>query len=198
MDQNTETESEQSESDEEDLYEINKINANIKALKEELEGHHNKMKVNEYNKKRAIFEYLKLLDKNGAGKVKASLNAAQMVFIDGGVWKARQIRYWANYWLFHNALPTSFQGKHQKSIRLIDDEDVAEKCHVWIRDQNYKVTPIKFKEFIEQNLLVQLGINKKKTINISTAVRWLHILGYTKQRQRQDIYTNLPKVSGQL
>ena len=85
MDQNTETESEQSESDEEDLYEINKINANIKALKEELEGHHNKMKVNEYNKKRAIFEYLKLLDKNGAGKVKASLNAAQMVFIDGGV-----------------------------------------------------------------------------------------------------------------
>src|SRR5436853_2587601 len=82
----------------------------------------------------------------------------------------------------------SFQGKHQKSIRLIDDEDVAEKCHVWIRDQNYKVTPIKFKEFIEQNLLVQLGMNKKKTINISTAVCWLHILGYTKQRQKQGIY----------
>jgi len=120
--------------------------------------------------------------------VKASLNTAQMVFIDGGAWKARQIRYWANYWLLHNALPISFQGKHQKSIRLIDDEDVAEKCHVWIRDQNYKVTPIKFKEFIEQNLLVQLGMNKKKTINISTAVRWLHILGYTKQRQKQGIY----------
>ena len=137
MDQNIETESEQSESDEEDLYEMNKINARIKALKEELEGHHNKMKVNEYNKKRAIFEYLKLLDKNGVGKVKASLNAAQMVFIDGGAWKARQIRYWANYWLLHNALPASLQGKHQKSIRLIDDEDVAEKCHVWIRDQNF-------------------------------------------------------------
>jgi len=132
LDQNIETESEQSESDKEDLYEINKINAKIKALKEELEGHHNKMKVNKYNKKRAIFEYLKLLDKNGAGKVKASLNAAQMVFIDGGVWKARQIQYWVNYWLLNNALPASFQGKHQKTIRLIDDEDVAEKCHVWI------------------------------------------------------------------
>ena len=33
-----------------------------------------------------------------------------------------------------------------------------------------------------------MGISKKKTIDISTAVRWLHILGYTKQRQKQGIY----------
>ncbi|CAI2177240.1 12061_t:CDS:2 [Funneliformis geosporum] len=126
--------SEQNESEEEDLYEMNKINTKIKDLKEELEGHHNKMK------------------------------------------------------LLYNVLPVSFQEKHQKTIRLIDDEDVTEKYHIWIQDQHYKVTPIKFKEFIEQNLLIQLGINKKKTINISTAVCWLHILGALK-KQFEDYYS---------
>ncbi|CAB4474979.1 unnamed protein product [Rhizophagus irregularis] len=187
LDHNIVDESEQSKSEEENLCDVN-IDVKLKFLKEELENQHNKMKVDEYNKKRAIFEYLKLLNKNGSGKMKASLSVAQIIFIDGRIWKARQIRHWSNYWLLHNALPISFQGKHQKTVRLIDDEDVAEKCHVWIRNQNYKVTPIKFKKFIEQNLLTQLGVSKKKTIDVSTAVRWLHILGYTKQRQKQGVY----------
>ena len=142
------------------------------------------MKASEYNKKWAIFEYLKQLNKNGGGTMVASLKVAQTIFLDGGVWKARQIRYWAKYWLLYNTLPISYQGKYQKTIWLIDDEDIVEKCHAWICDQNFKVIPAKFKEFIEQNLLVKLGINKKKTINIATATRWLHILGYTKQRQK--------------
>ena len=57
------------------------------------------MTVTEYNKKRAIFEYLTRLDDNGKGKMKASTEAVQLVFIGGGSYKARSIRYWANYWL---------------------------------------------------------------------------------------------------
>ena len=38
-----------------------------------------------YNKKRVIFEYLKLLHENESGKVKASLDIVKMVFINGGV-----------------------------------------------------------------------------------------------------------------
>ncbi|GBC35738.2 hypothetical protein RIR_jg20284.t1 [Rhizophagus irregularis DAOM 181602=DAOM 197198] len=72
--------------------------------------------------------------------------------------------------------------------QIIFIDDVAEKCHIWIHNQNYKVTPIKFKKFIEQNLLTQLGVSKKKTIDVSTAVRWLNIFGYTKQRQKQGVY----------
>jgi hypothetical protein len=177
-----------SEPEEESWYEVNKVDVKLEILKKELENQHNKIKANEYNKKWAIFEYLKQLNENGSGKMKASLNIAQSFFLDGGIWKARQIRYWANYWLLHNTLPISHQGKHQKTIRLIDDEDVAEKCHAWIHTQNFKVTPAKFKDFIEQNLLVKLGIDKKKTINIATATRWLHILGYTKQKQKQGLY----------
>jgi hypothetical protein len=63
----------------------------------------------------------------------------------------------------------SRHGKHQKTVRLIDDEDVAEKCQVWIREKNYHATPSSFKTFIEQNLLPNIGIAKKKDISLSTA-----------------------------
>ncbi|CAI2185346.1 19764_t:CDS:2 [Funneliformis geosporum] len=95
----------ESKEENESLYEVNKIDAKIKALKIGLEM--NFSRSSWYNKKRAIFEYLKLLDKNSSGKMK---------------------------------------------------------------DQNYKVIPIKCKEFIEQNLLTKLGVSKKKTLDISTAV----------------------------
>ncbi|CAG8724465.1 10503_t:CDS:2, partial [Cetraspora pellucida] len=74
--------------------------------------------------KRAIYEYLCLLSKNnGHGKIKASLE-----------------------------LPLSRHGKHQKTIRIIDDEDIKNKCHIWIRSQNFEVTPATFKTFIEDEL----------------------------------------------
>ena len=107
------------------------------------------MTITEYNKKRAIYEYLTRLNN---GKMHASLEAAKMVFVDGGPWKARRIRYYANYWLLNNKFPVSRHGKHQKTIRLIDDEDIAEKCRIWIHKQNFKATPTTFKEFVEKEL----------------------------------------------
>ncbi|CAH1770324.1 11282_t:CDS:2, partial [Entrophospora sp. SA101] len=59
----------------------------------------------------------------------------------------------------------SRQGKHQKTIRIIDDEDIAEKCHMWIGT----ITPLKFKNFVEQKLLVENGITKKKDISVKSA-----------------------------
>jgi len=102
------------------------------------------------------------LDDNGKGKMKASMKAAQLVFIESGPYKARSIRYWANYWLKYNHLSVSNQGKHKKTIRLIDDEDIAKECYTWIRAQSETITPLKFKEFIENKLLVNSGIIKKK------------------------------------
>jgi len=80
------------------------------------------------------------------------LDVAQKVFIDGGPWKVQKIRYLAKYWLLNDKLPIARHGKHQKTIRIIDDEDVAEKCHIWIRNQNFNATPTTFKKFIEQEL----------------------------------------------
>ena len=105
----------------------------IENLKVELKENQRSLTVTEYNKKRAIFEYLKRLDDNGNGKVKASMKAAKLVFIKNASYRAKTIRYWANYWFQYNHLPISYQGKHQKTVRLIDNEDIAEKCHIWIR-----------------------------------------------------------------
>ncbi|CAI2176131.1 8063_t:CDS:2 [Funneliformis geosporum] len=96
-----------------------------------------------------IFEYLKRLDDNEGNKTKASIEAAQLVFIDNAPYRARTIH----------------------------DENIAKEYHTWIRSQGGKITPLKFKTFIEQKLLVDSGIMKK---NISTkiATRWLKVLGY--------------------
>ena len=88
------------------------------------------MTVAEFNKKWAIFEYLTRLDNIRKRKMKVSMKAVQLVFIGGGPYKTRSLRYWANYWLQYNYLPVNHQGKHKKTIRLIDDEDIAEKCHI--------------------------------------------------------------------
>ena len=61
------------------------------------------MTITEYNKKRAIYEYLTRLNN---GKMHASLEAAKIVFVDSGSWKARHIQYNATYWLHNNKLPT--------------------------------------------------------------------------------------------
>ncbi|GBC46489.2 uncharacterized protein OCT59_017594 [Rhizophagus irregularis] len=136
-------------------------------LKEQLEKQHNQLTVIEYNYKRAIFEYLTLLNNNnGCEKVDISLK----------------------YWLLNNKLPESRHGKYQKTIRVIDDEDVAERCHIWIRKQNFNTTPATFKKFVENELFPAIGIAKEKSITIMTTTRWLKVLGYSFQQYRRGIY----------
>ncbi|EXX54095.1 hypothetical protein RirG_237730 [Rhizophagus irregularis DAOM 197198w] len=142
-----------------------------------LEKQHNQLTVIEYNYKRAIFEYLTLLNNNnGCEKVDISLKVVQKIYIDGG------------YWLLNNKLPESRHGKYQKTIRVIDDEDVAERCHIWIRKQNFNTTPATFKKFVENELFPAIGIAKEKSITIMTTTRWLKVLGYSFQQYRRGIY----------
>ncbi|RIA82243.1 hypothetical protein C1645_835665 [Glomus cerebriforme] len=44
------------------------------------------------------------------------------------------------------------QGNLQKTVRIIDDDNMAERHQVWFHEQNYKITPALFKEFIVQEL----------------------------------------------
>src|SRR5437868_14643325 len=57
------------------------INKRIKSLRIELKKNQKKSSASEFNKKRAIFKYLRRLDDDGKGKVKASKKAAQLVYI---------------------------------------------------------------------------------------------------------------------
>jgi len=60
-------------------------------------------------------------------------------------------------------------------------------CHKWIRANGSHTTPHQFKEFVQDILLPKAGINKN-TISLSTARRWLNVLGYYYQQQKQGIY----------
>jgi hypothetical protein len=159
----------------------------IEFLKNELINDKGNMVLSEYNKKRAIFEYLKRLN-DGKGKINSSLEAAQIVFIDSALGKSRTIRYWASYWLSKKSIPVSEQGKHKKIIRLIDDEDIADMCRVWLHEQNYNATPSKFKNFIQEELLPKIGVARRKNISLMTATRWLNVLGYSFQQHHKGIY----------
>jgi len=119
------------------------LNEKINILKIELKEQQKLLTVAEYNKKRAILEYLTRLNDNEKGKMKVSMKATQLVFIKSGPYKARSIRYWANYWLKYNHLSVSNQGKHKKIIRLIDNEDIVKECHTWIRAQGETITQLK-------------------------------------------------------
>ena len=77
----------------------NDLKKKLESLKIELKEKQKSLTVAEYNKKWAVFEYLRRLDDNGKGMVKASIEAAELVFIESAPYRARTIRYWANYWL---------------------------------------------------------------------------------------------------
>ena len=68
------------------------INEKLQELKKQLEKHHDQLTIFEYNYKRAIFEYLTLLnDNNKRKRINASLEVVQKVFIDGDAWKVKKI-----------------------------------------------------------------------------------------------------------
>jgi hypothetical protein len=177
-------------SDEADLWDDSVIENSIIELKKNLIDNQNTLSAANYINLRAIYEYLVRLEKGGSQKMKASLAAANAVFLKNGAYRARYIRYLANFWLRHNTLPTSRRGMHQKTIRLIDDEGIAQQCRSWIRKEGGKngITPIQFKTFIETVLLPQIGVYKKKTISLETARRWLNVLGFFYQRHRKGLY----------
>ncbi len=67
--------------------------------------------------------------------MRASKQAANIVFLKESlstIYLERQIRKWAKYWLKTETLPISYQGCHQKTIHIIDDENIAKRCKQWL------------------------------------------------------------------
>ena len=137
----------------------------VVSLEKDLEENFNRMSAQEYVKKRVIFEYLVRLLK-GEKKMKASMEAVKIVYNSEHKRTATRM---AKYWHNNYTLPISCRGKHQKLSRIIDDEDIAERCHTWIRINGSHTTPHRFKEFVQESLLPEIGTNK--TISTRTARR---------------------------
>ena len=73
--------------------EQNDLKKKLESLKIELKEKQKSLIVIEYNKKWVVFEYLRRLDDNGKGMVKASIEAVELVFIESAPYRARTIWY---------------------------------------------------------------------------------------------------------
>ncbi|CAB4429628.1 unnamed protein product [Rhizophagus irregularis] len=69
------------------------VGEKIENLKTDLKEKQKILTAAEYNRKRAIYEYLTRLGENGKGKMKASKEAAHLIFIDCAPYRARSIQY---------------------------------------------------------------------------------------------------------
>ena len=142
----------------------------------------------EYNRQRAVYEYLTWLN-NGCGKMKASEEAMQIVYIISKPYTAKWIRSLAKFYLNHQSFPVSCRGKHQKYHRLVNDEDVALNLQQWLRKESGSngIDVAHFKQYIEDFIFPE-HTGTRKTISIRTANRWLHTLGYRYEGYRKGVY----------
>ena len=140
----------------------------------------------------AVFRYLKLRQK-GVKKMKASQMCSEAFFsrstINGHV--CRSIRAWGDEWLLNGTLPRSKQGCHQKTPLLIEDEDVRDRCLVYLRTKvktKRGISVHHFNSWIEKELLPVLDAKKKKTVCLRTVYYWLQRLGFNAKKYQKGIY----------
>jgi hypothetical protein len=116
----------------------------------------------------------------------------------------RRIRYWAEYYLSHQKLPSHRQGCHVKTPSLIHEEDVMRACRQWLRTQRPdSVCAASFTNWIKAELHKKLNLTNAIQVSERTSVRWLHELGmsysdykpgaYCDGHEREDVvqYRNL-------
>ena len=115
----------------------------------------------------------------------AAFNAAEKVY-DKGVYCARAIRKWAKSWIENGTIPESLQGCYQKTKSFIDDEDVINNSLTFIRQNNGKITPKKYQQFINSVLFPKVEI--MKTITLKTSRIWLKKIGLVPQSRKKGIY----------
>lgn len=127
----------------------------------------------------AVKAYLEkwAIDRNNFKKYATSIEIAKVVYsaTDGVTYRAKMIRYWANYFRQFQALPDRHHGQHSKVISLITHEDIASRCHQFIKSLQRRdrllLTSHRFMEWVNRNI-------PEIQISAATAMRWLKHLGY--------------------
>jgi len=164
------------------------VKNNIEELKklECILSNKKKQTAHDYLQYWAIHKYFVYLEKYKLGKIQASERAAEEVY-DKGSYQARIIRKWAKFWLENRTLYKSMQGCHQKTKSFIDDEDIINKSLIFIRQNNGKITPKDYQNYVNLILFSDMGIVNKK-ITVKTSRVWLKKIGLVPQPRKKGIY----------
>jgi hypothetical protein len=109
-------------------------------------------------------------------------------YLKGTSHEAKLIRKWAKTYYETQKLPKYLQGHHSKLPCLINDEDIKQRCTVFLRCLGKDPQLVKsFKQWIEQELLPSIT-NSKTTISSMTVRSWLRVLGYSRRRLSKGTY----------
>ncbi|CAG8850796.1 12867_t:CDS:2, partial [Racocetra persica] len=100
-------------------------------------------------------------------KIRASTMIASS--LGWGDYKARCICVWAQNWLKWRKLPKDNRGKFTKVSSLLDDERISMKIMSYLRSHKFSVNPKVLKQYVENEIFLSLGIEKKTTICEKTA-----------------------------
>ena len=139
----------------------------------------------------ALEQYFTLL-KSPMRMVKASeIVSARLYPNKGQNNHSRTIRRWAEYFLTHKKFPVHQQGCHIKTRSLINDEDIARECRLWLRVQIHdSITAHRFSQWIAKDLHLKAGLSSPVTVSESTATRWLHFLGMKYGAYKKGMYVD--------
>ena len=94
------------------------------------------------------------------------LNASQVVadLFNRGKWFARCVRSWAKTFINYGDIPQSNRRKHFKGSSILNDEDVQLKVASYLRQHKFDVTVTSFYDYISNEILPSIGIEKKNKI----------------------------------
>ena len=82
--------------------------------------------------------------------------------LGGGEYHACLIRNWSKKFLKTSLIFVSSQGKHPKIKSLLWHEDINKKLKDYLLEQKSDVSVKKFKEYIENEVFPEIGIEEKK------------------------------------
>lgn len=107
-----------------------------------------------------------------------------------GDYKARCLRKWRNDFLIKRILPSSSQGKHQKSIPFIENEDFRAACLLFLRSKRIEqLNAIIFGQHLQQVVFPDI-YGYSAAIIERTARNWMNWLGFEYKELKKGSYVD--------
>jgi len=154
----------------------------IRGLSKKIENYHLCVKVI------GIQRYLECVVQ-GERKVDSSVAIAKFHF-GSGPYKARCLRKWAKDYIKERRLPESNQGKHQKVVPFIIDEDFRDACLTFLRSQKVEeLNAAVFVKGLKERIFPDV-YGFSATVTERTARNWMEALGFEYKRMSKSCYVD--------
>ena len=103
----------------------------------------------------------------------------------------KMVRAWGRRYYEDLSFPVEKRGRHQKTMSLIDDEDVRRRCLEYLRAQHSdKLTTRGFFNFVNTELLPEVTGSPNTTICLRTAQNWMHVLNFEFGEETKGAYVD--------